>query len=98
MLRWPIPRLVAVLPLGRGRKPLTELERSFDEWSAKLQEWCLGGKKDGKRFATRELRIFFLCPYNMSLAECGPTGQGYEVSSPRKGRLNIECSFLGAFP
>ncbi|CBJ26246.1 LRR-GTPase of the ROCO family, incomplete sequence [Ectocarpus siliculosus] len=28
---------------------------------------------------TRELRLFFLCGQDKSLAECGPDGQGYEV-------------------
>ncbi|CAM9334472.1 unnamed protein product [Ectocarpus sp. 12 AP-2014] len=31
------------------------------------------------RLVTRELRLFFLCGQDKSLAECGPDGQGYEV-------------------
>ncbi|CAN0380592.1 unnamed protein product [Ectocarpus sp. 8 AP-2014] len=80
-LRWPIPRLVCVLPAPEnGTKPLAEKDRSFEQWSATLRNWCLGGKKTGKGFATRKLRVFFLCPYDRSLAECGPGGQGYEVT------------------
>ncbi|CAN0216321.1 unnamed protein product, partial [Ectocarpus fasciculatus] len=78
---WPIPRLVCVLPAPEsGAKPLQEKDRSFEEWSATLWNWCLGGKKKGKGLATRKLRLFFLCPYDRSLAECGPGGQGYEVT------------------
>ncbi|CAB1109595.1 unnamed protein product [Ectocarpus sp. CCAP 1310/34] len=80
-LRWPIPRLVCVLPAPEsGAKPLEEKDRSFDKWSATLRNWCLGGKRKGKGVATRKLRLFFLCPYDRSLAECGPGGQGYEVT------------------
>ncbi|CAM9750789.1 unnamed protein product [Ectocarpus fasciculatus] len=79
-LRWPIPRLVCVLPAPESwAKPLEEKDRSFEEWSATLRNWCLGGKRKGKGAATRKLRLFFLCPYDRSLAECGPGGQGYEV-------------------
>ncbi|CAM9479194.1 unnamed protein product, partial [Sphacelaria rigidula] len=28
----------------------------------------------------RKLRLFFLCAHDLSLAECGPDGQGYEVT------------------
>ncbi|CAM9776791.1 unnamed protein product, partial [Ectocarpus fasciculatus] len=53
-LRWPIPRLVCVLPAPEsGAKPLEEKERSFEEWSATLRNWCLGGKRKGKGLATR---------------------------------------------
>ncbi|CAM9844855.1 unnamed protein product [Ectocarpus sp. 8 AP-2014] len=80
-IRWPIPRLVCVLPPPEsGAKPLEEEDRSFEEWSATLRNWCLGGKRKGKGGATRQLRLFFLCPYDRSLAECGPGGQGYEVT------------------
>ncbi|CAB1119512.1 unnamed protein product [Ectocarpus sp. CCAP 1310/34] len=80
-LRWPIPRLVCVLPAPEsGAKPLEEGDRSFEQWSATLRNWCLGGKRTGKGFATRKLRMFFLCPYDRSIAECGPGGQGYEVT------------------
>ncbi|CAN0209118.1 unnamed protein product [Ectocarpus sp. 6 AP-2014] len=79
-LRWPIPRLVCVLPAPeKGREPLTEIDRSFEKWSALLDGWVRSGKKGGRRCATRELRVFFLCPQDMSLAECGRGGQGYEV-------------------
>ncbi|CAN0082454.1 unnamed protein product [Ectocarpus sp. 12 AP-2014] len=79
--RWPIPRLVCVLPAPEsGAKPLEEGDRSFEQWSATLRNWCLRGKRTGKGFATRKLRLFFLCPYDRSLAECGPGGQGYEVT------------------
>lgn len=77
MLRWPIPRLVCVLPTPE--KPLEESDRAFEVWSAKLREWYLGGKRQGSGFATRKLRVFFLCAQDMSLAECGPKGLGYEV-------------------
>ena len=88
MLRWPIPRLMCVLPAPEsGDKTLDETDRSFDEWSTVLQKWRLEGKKKGKGFATRKLRLFFLCPQDMSLAECGPDGQGYEVSRPANGRV-----------
>ncbi|CAN0083327.1 unnamed protein product [Ectocarpus sp. 12 AP-2014] len=84
-LRWPVPRLVCVLPApASGAKPLEEKDRSFEEWSATLRDWCLGGKRKGKGVATRKLRLFFLCPYDRSLAECGPGGQGYEVTEMLK--------------
>eukprot|EP00903_Cladosiphon_okamuranus_P009162 g8755.t1 len=76
-LRWPIPRLVCVLPIPEST--LQESDRAFDQWSAVLKKWCRGGKEKGKRWGTRELRVFFLCSYDMSLAECGPGGQGYKV-------------------
>ncbi|CAM9702113.1 unnamed protein product [Ectocarpus sp. 12 AP-2014] len=80
-LRWQIPRLVCVLPAPEsGAKPLEEKDRSFEQWSVTLRNWCLGGKRMGKGFATQKLRLFFLCPYDRSLAECGPRGQGYEVT------------------
>ncbi|CAM9524551.1 unnamed protein product [Ectocarpus sp. 12 AP-2014] len=77
--RSPIPRLVCVLPAPESQNPLNESERSFREWSARLEKWIRDGKKTGKKFATRELRLFFLCAHDMSLAECGPKGQGYKV-------------------
>lgn len=80
--RWPIPRLVCVLPPMEGKKPLEESERKYEKWSARLRKWCLGGKQEGKGKATRELRVFFLCAQDMSLAECGSNGQGYEVGYP----------------
>lgn len=42
-----------------------------------------------KGLVTRELRLFFLCAQDMSLAECGPDGQGYEVS--RRETAGFEC-------
>lgn len=88
MLRWPIPRLVCVLPAPEsGAKPLKERDRSFEQWSAVLQKWCLEGKKSGSGVTTRNLRVFFLCPQDLSLAECGPGGQGYEASSPTNGKI-----------
>lgn len=96
MLRWPIPRLVCVLLAPKsGEKPLEEIDRSFEEWSAVLQKWCLEGKKKSAGVATRKLRLFFLCPQDMSLAECGPAGQGYEVSSPTKERVEHRILLLG---
>lgn len=93
--RWPIPRLVCVLPAPeKGREPLTEIDRSFEKWSALLDGWVRSGKKGGRRCATRELRVFFLCPQDMSLAECGRGGQGYEVGS-RRGALGT-CSWEGS--
>ncbi|CAM9925777.1 unnamed protein product [Scytosiphon promiscuus] len=81
-IRWPIPRLMCVLPAPeRGEKPLDERDRSFPEWSGVLRQWCEAGKKKGRGFATRKLRLFFVCAQDMSLAECGPEGQGYEVSN-----------------
>eukprot|EP00903_Cladosiphon_okamuranus_P007160 g6952.t1 len=71
-LRWPIPRLVCVLPVPESI--LQESDRAFDQWSAVLKDWCRG-----TGLVTRELRVFFLCSYDMSLAECGPGGQGYKV-------------------
>ncbi|CAM9606195.1 unnamed protein product [Laminaria digitata] len=79
-VRWPIPRLVCVLPPMEGKKPLEESERKYEKWSARLRKWCLGGKQGGKGKATRELRLFFLCAQDMSLAECGSNGQGYEAT------------------
>ncbi|CAM9960831.1 unnamed protein product [Ectocarpus sp. 4 AP-2014] len=76
-LRWPIPRLVCVLPVPEST--LQERDRAFDQWSAVLMNWCRSGKEKGKGWRTRELRVFFLCSYDMSLAECGPGGQGYKV-------------------
>lgn len=76
----------------KGEKPLKEGDRSFEEWSGVLRTWCDGGKKKGKRVGTRELRLFFVCAQDWSLAKCGPDGQGYKVSSPttngRIGYLN----------
>ncbi|CAM9092024.1 unnamed protein product [Laminaria digitata] len=77
-VRWPIPRLVCVLPASASDKLLEERERSFEEWSARLRKWCRR-KREGEGKATRELRVFFLCAQDMSLAECGPKGQGYEA-------------------
>ncbi|CAM9800218.1 unnamed protein product, partial [Ectocarpus fasciculatus] len=54
--------------------------RLFEQWSASLRNWCLDGKKQGKGVATRRLPLFFLCPYNRSLAECGRGGQDNEVT------------------
>eukprot|EP00903_Cladosiphon_okamuranus_P007165 g6957.t1 len=76
-LRWPIPRLVCVLPVPEST--LQESDREFDQWSVVLKNWCRGGKEKGKGWATRELRVFFLCSHDMSLAECGPGGQGYKM-------------------
>eukprot|EP00752_Nemacystus_decipiens_P005495 g4975.t1 len=78
-IRWPIPRLVCVLPAPANNKLLEERERSFEEWSIRLRNWCHGGKQEGKGKATRKLRVFFLCAQDMSLVECGPKGQGYEA-------------------
>lgn len=80
---------MCVLPAPeRDEKPLEDRDRSFKEWSGVLRQWCDGGKKKGRRFATRKLRLFFVCAQDMSLAECGPEGQGYEVSSSTtKGRI-----------
>lgn len=78
MCRWPIPRLVCVLPAPENEK---ELDRSFEAWSAKLKEWSAGGKIAGRGIATQKLRVFFLCAQDLSLAECGPKGQWYEVST-----------------
>ena len=84
-IRWTIPRLVCVLPAPESwEAPLQECDRNFEQWSAVLTNWCRGGKEKGKGWGTRKLRVFFLCSYDMSLAECGPGGQGYEVSSPMK--------------
>eukprot|EP00903_Cladosiphon_okamuranus_P018139 g16693.t1 len=55
---------------------------SFCSWeltATVLRTWCDGGKKKGKRFATRELRLFFVCAQDWRLAKCGPDGQGYKV-------------------
>lgn len=85
MLRWPIPRLACVLPAPKSEeKSFEERDRSFEEWSSVLRKWCLDGKKKGKGIVKRELRLFFLCPQDMSLVECGPAGQGYEVSNLMK--------------
>lgn len=73
---------MCVLPAPASDKLLEERERPFDEWSARLRKWCLGRKREGEGKATRELRAFFLCAQDTSLAECGPKGQGYEVSRP----------------
>lgn len=82
-IRWPIPRLVCVLPGPESwEAPLQESDRKFVQWSAVLKNWCRGEKEKGKGWGTRKLRVFFLCSYDMSLAECGPGGQGYKVSSP----------------
>lgn len=88
-LRWPVPRLVCVLPpLDRE---LTEDDRLFNSWSDRLKAWCKDGTKKGKgkgkvagkgKF-TQELQLFLLCAHDLSLAECGPDGQGYESSELR---------------
>lgn len=84
-IRWPIPRLVCVLPAPEsGEAPLQESDREFGQWSAVLEDWCRGGKRKGKGRATRKLHMFFLCPHDMSLAECGPDGQGYQAGRPAK--------------
>ncbi|CAN0308250.1 unnamed protein product, partial [Ectocarpus sp. 6 AP-2014] len=71
---------MCVLPAPEsGEKPLEERDRSFEEWSGVLRKWCLEGKKKGRGFAMRKLRLFFVFPQDMSLAECGPDEQGYEV-------------------
>eukprot|EP00903_Cladosiphon_okamuranus_P018140 g16693.t2 len=59
---------------------------SFCSWeltATVLRTWCDGGKKKGKRFATRELRLFFVCAQDWRLAKCGPDGQGYKVTPVR---------------
>lgn len=87
---------MCVLPAPEsGEKTLDETDRSFEEWSAVLHKWRLEGKKKGKGFATRKLRLFFLCSQDMSLAECGPDGQGYEVSCPTSGRVEYEILLPG---
>lgn len=80
---------MCVLPAREGgAKPLDERDRSFEEWSTVLQKWFSEGQKLGSGVVTRRLRLFFLCPLDMSLAECGPDGQGYEVSSATDGRVD----------
>ncbi|CAB1107796.1 unnamed protein product [Ectocarpus sp. CCAP 1310/34] len=77
-VRWPI--LACVLPTPESDvKPLEEINRSFEGWSTVLRSCCRDGKKQRKGFATRKLWMFFLCPVDRSLAECGPGGQGCEV-------------------
>ena len=71
-----------------GEKRLEEGDRSFEKWSSLFRTWCKEGKKKGKGFARRKLRLFFVCAQDGSLAECGPDGQGYKVSSPTtNGRI-----------
>ncbi|CAB1104697.1 unnamed protein product [Ectocarpus sp. CCAP 1310/34] len=74
-LQWPIPRLLCLLPAPKsGAKPLEEKDGSFEEWSATLRKWCLGGKRKGKGVATRKLRLFFLRTTGASPSE-GPQGK-----------------------
>lgn len=76
-LRWPVPRLVCLLP--KYGEILSEDDRSYSSWSARLKTWCNEGKKEGKGKLSRKLRLFFLCAHDLSLAECGHAGQGYKV-------------------
>lgn len=76
-LRWPVPRLACLLPAHEGN--LSDSERSYLSWSARLPKWCHRGRKVDKGIFSRKLRLFFLCAHDMSLAECGRGGQGYEV-------------------
>lgn len=78
LLHWPIPRLACVLP--PHDRLLTEDDRRFETWSDRLVECCQNDKKTGNGRFKQQLRLFFLCAYDSSLAECGPGGQGYEVN------------------
>ncbi|CAM9177076.1 unnamed protein product [Sphacelaria rigidula] len=90
-LRWPVPRLSCLLP--EYDHYLTEEDRRYTNWSARLETWCNERRKAGMgtccqklgQFCRSEekiswnLRLFFLCAHDLSLAECGPHGQGYVV-------------------
>lgn len=90
-LRWPVPRLACLLP--DYPEVLTEDERGYSQWSARLQGWCDEREEADRRTCCeqfrrfcaskekvrRKLRLFFLCAHDLSLAECGPGGQGYEI-------------------
>lgn len=77
-LRWPVPRLACLLP--PHDESLSEQSRQLQDWSSRLESWCKHGKRKGKGISRRKLRLFFLCAHDFSLAECGPDGQGYEVT------------------
>lgn len=90
-LRWPVPRLACLLPNHSGT--LSEDDRAYGSWSTRLKTWCNEGKPDvdrrfreaerfvpSKETISPELRLFFLCAHDLSLAECGSAGQGYEVN------------------
>ncbi|CAM9581938.1 unnamed protein product [Sphacelaria rigidula] len=76
-LRWPAPRLACLLPAHQG--VLSENDRSYQSWNARLQGWFQSGKVVRKGMFRRDLRLFLLCAYDMSLVYCGPGGQGYKV-------------------
>lgn len=90
-LRWPVPRLACLLPEYPGT--LTEDERRYSEWTSRLRRWCADREEADRgmcwkkfrqccrssEYFFRELRLFFLCAHDLSLAECGPNGRGYEI-------------------
>lgn len=78
-LRWPIPRFSCLLPAHEGVLP--EADRSYSSWSARLWSWCHSRTKVSGRMVGTKLRLFFLCAHDLSLAKCGPGGQGYEVKT-----------------
>ncbi|CAM9528387.1 unnamed protein product [Ectocarpus fasciculatus] len=94
-LRSPIPRFVCVLPARGARleesdRSFEKWSTALEEWCTSKSPTndvkdpgrktrLPGFKKKLTGLVTRELRLFFLCAQDMSLAECGPDGQGYEV-------------------
>ncbi|CAM9140707.1 unnamed protein product [Sphacelaria rigidula] len=83
-LRWPVPRLACLLPAHE--EPLSEVDRSHANWTARLQGCFQRDRGVGKGTFRRELRLFLLCAHDMSLVDCGPEGQGYKVNELGGGK------------
>eukprot|EP00752_Nemacystus_decipiens_P006981 g6262.t1 len=80
-----IPSHAVLLPPREDESlELTDAEREATSWTQRLKDWRAQGKKAGKRVATKEYRLFFLCGHDHSLVECGFDGKGYLIECPRK--------------